>query len=208
MSGFGHLFGALVFGRYRYSLLRILSYVYLIVLGVGAPIPLLIMHWNLAHVLLNFWLTPVWLLSFLVWLARRFFMESFSILALNRPLRWVGSDTWEALSNSCALNIWHKCRKTWGSCCCLNHCGLCWFHFNFRLFLYLILFIFIRALQRIAGASRGIAQWTMNHYIPLCIYVLKYGPLRGYMLPTTFYGNQKQPLIHGGFPRFGMKTVN
>ena len=44
MSGFGHLFGALVFGRYHYSLLRILSYVYLIVLGVGAPIPLLIMH--------------------------------------------------------------------------------------------------------------------------------------------------------------------
>ena len=118
MSGFGHLFGALVFGRYHFSLLRILSYVYLIVLGVGAPIPLLIMHWNLAHVLLNFWLTPVWLLSFLVWLARRFFMESFSILALNRPLRWLGSDTWEALSNSFALNIWHTCRKTKESCCC------------------------------------------------------------------------------------------
>ena len=141
MSGFGHLFGALVFGRYHYSLLRILSYVYLIVLGVGAPIPLLIMHWNFAQVLLNFWQTPVWLLSFLVWLARRFFMESFSILALNRPLRWLGSDTWEALSNSFALNIWHNCRKTWESCCCLNHCGLCRFHFNFRLLWYLFLFI-------------------------------------------------------------------
>ena len=45
-------------------------------------------------------------------------MESFSILALNRPLRWLGSDTWEALSNSFALNIWHTCRKTWKSCCC------------------------------------------------------------------------------------------
>ena len=87
-------------------------------------------------------------------------MESFSILALNRPLRWLGSDTWEALSNSFALNIWHKCRKTRESCCCLNHCGLCRSHFNFRLLLYLFLFIFIRALQRPAGATRGIAQPT------------------------------------------------
>ena len=31
-------------------------------------------------------------------------MEFFSILALNRPLRWLGSDTWEALFNSFGLN--------------------------------------------------------------------------------------------------------
>ena len=32
-------------------------------------------------------------------------MDIFSILALNRPLRWLGSATWEALFNCLAFNI-------------------------------------------------------------------------------------------------------
>ena len=66
-------------------------------------------------------------------------MESFSILALNRPLRWPGSDTWGALSNSFALNIWHTCRKTWESCCCR---GLWAISFQFPI-AFVFIFIYI-----------------------------------------------------------------
>ena len=177
MSGFGHLFGALVFGRYQNSaensILRLPHCP-----GCGCPNP------SVDHALKScprtaHFLTDSGLVTFI---SRMVSQETFyGILfhsCLEPSVDGEGQIRRKRYPIHLPWNIWHKCRKTWESCCRLNHCGLCPFHFNFRLLLYLFLFIFIRALQRPAGATRGFAQptcllhaqwvvsgllWTMNH---------------------------------------------
>ena len=91
-------------------------------------------------------------------------MESFSILALNRPLRWLGSDTWEALSNSFALNIWHTCRKTKESCCCRG-----WWSISFQfpiafVSIYFYFYSFVRCNDLLVRP--GVSRNPLAPYMP------------------------------------------